>query len=81
MRTARVRTSGEYLAEVFVIAPPSQGLEPPANPVRFSPAVEGIRVLAFDADLLGHWEVNGEVDFAEVFNLGFGPGFLTAEVV
>jgi len=35
MRTARVRTSGEYLAEVFIIAPPSQGLEPPVNPERF----------------------------------------------
>ena len=36
MRTARVRTSGEYRAEVFIIAPPSQGLEPPANPERFT---------------------------------------------
>ena len=36
MRTARVRTSGEYRAEVFVIAPPSQGLEPPVNPERFN---------------------------------------------
>ena len=35
MRTARARTSGEYRAEVFVMAPPSQGLEPPANPARF----------------------------------------------
>ena len=35
-RTTRARTSGEYLADVFfVIAPASQELEPPANPVRF----------------------------------------------
>jgi hypothetical protein len=35
MRTARARTSGEYRADVFVMAPPSQGSEPPANPGRF----------------------------------------------
>jgi hypothetical protein len=36
IRTARDRTSGEYLV-CLVIAPSSQGLEPPANPPRFSP--------------------------------------------
>src|SRR5215207_8075821 len=37
IRTARCRTSGENRFEVFfVMAPPSQGLEPPANPARFS---------------------------------------------
>jgi hypothetical protein len=37
-RTARARTSGENLFAVFLaIAPPSQGLEPPANSARFSP--------------------------------------------
>ena len=34
-RTARSRSSGEYLFECF-IAPVSQGLEPPGNPVRFT---------------------------------------------
>ena len=36
-RTARSRSSGEYLFECF-IAPVSQGLEPPGNPGQFSPA-------------------------------------------
>jgi ABC-type transport system substrate-binding protein len=37
MRTARDRTSGENLFVVgLLIAPSSQGLEPPANPERFS---------------------------------------------
>ncbi len=35
MRKARARTSGEYRPDVFVMAPPSQGSEPPANPARF----------------------------------------------
>jgi hypothetical protein len=36
MRTARARTSEENLFVVLLImAPPSQGWEPPANPVRF----------------------------------------------
>ena len=34
-RTARSRSSGEYLFECFM-APVSQGLEPPGNPVRFT---------------------------------------------
>ena len=37
IRTARDRTSGEYLV-CLVIAPSSQGLEPPANPARFTVA-------------------------------------------
>src|SRR5262249_42196405 len=38
IRTARARTSGENLLLVcFVIAPPSQELEPPINPGRFTP--------------------------------------------
>lgn len=37
VRTARSRTSSENLLVVLlVIAPPSQGLEPPANPRRFN---------------------------------------------
>src|SRR5215211_5843627 len=37
IRTARCRTSGENRFEVFfVMAPPSQGSEPPANPARFT---------------------------------------------
>ena len=37
IRTARRRTSGENRFEVFfVMAPPSQGSEPPANPGRFT---------------------------------------------
>src|SRR3546814_4007531 len=37
MRTARARTSGANLFFVLLIsAPPTQKLEPPANPVRFS---------------------------------------------
>src|SRR5690349_2211559 len=36
MRTARSRTSGENRFDVFfVMAPPSQAVEPPANPARF----------------------------------------------
>src|SRR5574340_303698 len=37
MRTARSRTSGEYLGVVFLLfmAPFSQGKEPPQNPGRF----------------------------------------------
>src|SRR4051812_43877800 len=36
MRTARSRTSGENRFDVFfIIAPPSQAVEPPANPARF----------------------------------------------
>src|SRR6476469_7552159 len=36
-RTAQERTSGENLLLVcLLMAPPSQGLEPPANPERFS---------------------------------------------
>jgi hypothetical protein len=35
MRTARSRTSGEYLVDLF-IAPSSQRLEPPENPGRFN---------------------------------------------
>src|SRR6188472_4588703 len=36
MRTARSRTSGENRFDVFfVMAPPSQAVEPPANPERF----------------------------------------------
>lgn len=39
IRTARSRTSGENRLEVFfVMAPPSQAVEPPTNPGRFSPA-------------------------------------------
>ena len=38
MRTARSRTSGENRFDVFfVMAPPSQAVEPPANPERFNP--------------------------------------------
>ena len=37
MRTARSRTSGENLFDLFM-APSSQELEPPQNPGRFSPA-------------------------------------------
>src|SRR5271156_3561778 len=38
MRTARDRTSAENLFVVgLLIAPSSQDVEPPANPVRFSP--------------------------------------------
>src|ERR1700747_3515235 len=36
IRTARARTSGEYGGTRFLIAPSSQELEPPTNPVRFS---------------------------------------------
>src|SRR5271156_6437107 len=37
-RTARLRTSGENLFVVLLMAaPPSQELEPPANPGRFTP--------------------------------------------
>jgi hypothetical protein len=37
MRTARSCTSGEYRFEVFfVMAPPSQAAEPPANLARFN---------------------------------------------
>ena len=37
IRTARSRTSGENRLEVFfVMAPPSQAVEPPANPGRFT---------------------------------------------
>src|SRR5262245_62924613 len=37
IRTARARTSGENLLLVcFVMAPPSQELEPPINPGRFT---------------------------------------------
>ena len=41
IRTARSRSSGEYLGDVdsFVMAPVSQELEPPANPERFSEQV------------------------------------------
>src|SRR6266496_615588 len=35
IRTARARTSGEYGGTRFVMAPSSQELEPPENPVRF----------------------------------------------
>lgn len=36
MRTARSRTSGEYLFVVLLMMPhPTQELEPPANPARF----------------------------------------------
>src|SRR5262249_31722557 len=39
IRTERARTSGENLLLVcFVMAPPSQELEPPINPGRFTPA-------------------------------------------
>src|SRR5256714_11501306 len=38
IRTARARTSGEYGGTRFVMAPSSQELEPPENPVRFSSA-------------------------------------------
>jgi hypothetical protein len=42
MRTARSRTSGENRFDVFfVMAPPSQAVEPPANPARFSAHAEG----------------------------------------
>ena len=42
IRTARKRTSCEYLADLFsVIAPSSQELEPPAIPVRF---ISGVSV-------------------------------------
>ena len=37
IRTARARTSGEYGGVRFVMAPSSQELEPPENPVRFRP--------------------------------------------
>ncbi|WP_205411719.1 hypothetical protein, partial [Sphingomonas carotinifaciens] len=38
IRTARARTSGENLFVVLLIqAPPSQELEPPTNPGRFTP--------------------------------------------
>ena len=38
IRTARCRTSGGKRFEVlFIMAPPSQGSEPPPNPVRFTP--------------------------------------------
>jgi hypothetical protein len=51
MHTARARTSGEYLAEVcFVMAPPSQGLEPPANPERFISKVPEVAVGAIWVD-------------------------------
>src|SRR5262245_59144364 len=41
IRTARARTSGENLLLVcFVMAPPSQELEPPLNPGRFTSPVE-----------------------------------------
>src|SRR3954465_14530175 len=36
IRTARARTSGEYGGTRFVMAPSSQELEPPENPVRFN---------------------------------------------
>ena len=36
IRTARARTSGEYGGTRFVMAPSSQELEPPENPVRFT---------------------------------------------
>jgi hypothetical protein len=43
IRTARARTSGENLLLVcFVMAPPSQELEPPINPGRFSLKFSGI---------------------------------------
>lgn len=41
IRTARSRTSGEYLFVVFVMMlHPTHELEPPANPARFSPLGE-----------------------------------------
>ncbi|MSP98339.1 MAG: hypothetical protein EXR29_14220 [Betaproteobacteria bacterium] len=40
IRTARSRTSGENLLDLFM-APSSQGLEPPRNPGRFTPASAG----------------------------------------
>jgi hypothetical protein len=53
MRTARVRTSGEYRAEVFVIAPPSQGLELPANPERFMVTFMRSSALTTDRHIAG----------------------------
>jgi hypothetical protein len=47
IRTARARTSGENLLLVyFVMAPPSQELEPPINPGRFTSALALIAVIA-----------------------------------
>jgi hypothetical protein len=52
MRTARCRTSGEYRFEVFfVMAPSSQGLEPPPNPARFTdrwPTVSLLSMVPYD---------------------------------
>src|SRR5467141_2163655 len=45
IRTARARTSGEYGGTRFVMAPSSQELEPPENPVRFS-IREGVEAIA-----------------------------------
>jgi hypothetical protein len=42
IRTARVRTSGEYFIDLVAIAPSSQGLEPPANPMGWMPPPGGI---------------------------------------
>jgi len=45
IRTARSRTSGEYLGRTcFFIAPLSQEMEPPANPGRFNPDRRGAHV-------------------------------------
>jgi hypothetical protein len=56
IRTVRVRTSGEnlfvvLLATLSVIAPSSQELEPPANPVRFT--LSGLSKEKFSRYLVG----------------------------
>ena len=58
-RTTRARTSGIYLADVFfVIAPASQELEPPANPVRFMAynLANFMRTLALPKEV-EHWSL------------------------
>ena len=61
-RTARSRSSGEYLFECF-IAPVSQGLEPPGNPGQFSPPSVHIsdRARGLPENMLDAW-IQSRVD-------------------
>jgi hypothetical protein len=49
MRTARSRTSGENRFDVFFVrAPPSQAVQPPANPARFNLRPSRLATMAVD---------------------------------
>src|SRR5205085_6305585 len=56
IRTARARTSGEYGGTRFVMAPSSQDLEPPENPVRFNFGSTGSEL---EAVTVRTWQING----------------------